>query len=43
MLEFQSQFEDIEQRYNFEKTQWEENQANMKNTMTMSQGQYNEM
>lgn len=43
MLELQSQFEDIEQKYNFERSKWEENQASMKNNMTMSQSQYNEM
>ena len=43
MLELQGSFEDIEQKYNFEKSKWEESQANMKNNMTMSQSQYSEM
>ena len=38
MLEYQSLFEDIEQKYSFEKQKWEDSQASLKNNMTMSQG-----
>ena len=43
LQEMQSQYEEIDQKYSYEKQRWEENQANLKNNMTMSQGQYNEM
>ena len=36
MLELQSQLEELEQKYNFEKQKWEESQASMKNNMTLS-------
>lgn len=36
MLELQGSFEDIEQKYSFEKQKWEESQVNMKNNMSMS-------
>lgn len=43
MLELQSQLEEVEQKYNQEKQKWDENQESMKNNMTLSQSQYNEM
>ena len=43
LLEVQSTYDDIEQKYSFEKSKWEESQASLKNNMSLSQGQYNEM
>lgn len=42
-MEIQGQFDEMEQKYSFEKQKWEDNQSQMKNTMTMSQSQYNDM
>ena len=36
MLELQSQLEDIDQKYSYEKQQWLDSQESLKNNMTMS-------
>lgn len=43
MLDLQSQLEEVEQKNNFEKQQWLDNQESMKSNMTISQSQYNDM
>ena len=42
-IELQSSYEDMQQKYATDQQRWEDSQASLKNNMSMSQTQYNDM